>query len=277
MTVFRPFLGAVLAVWPVVVQAQATPPEVTRLIEALMIDDTFAVMRDEGLKSAGEMAEGMFPGGDDQRWQDKVGLIYDTDVMVGRFTAVFADEMRATPELAQLATDFFGDDRGQRILQLEIDARRALLDPDVEDTAKIAAEAAQEDMDPRFALIEDLVTAADLMEQNVAGALNGNLAFYQGMADGGALPDMDEAMVLEQVWSQEPQVRSDMGEWLYPFLYLAYQPLTDDEMEAYVAFWESEAGQKVNQALFAAFDAAFRPISRDLGRASALMMQGNDI
>jgi hypothetical protein len=111
----------------------------------------------------------------------------------------------------------------------------------------------------------------------VAGALNANLAFYRGMAEGGALPDMDEGMMLSEVWGSEPQVRQDMEDWLFPYLFFAYRPLPDADLEAYVAFWESEAGQKVNRALFAGFDAAFTPISRDLGRASALMMQGSDI
>jgi hypothetical protein len=267
-----------LAALPVAAAAEASPgPEVAALMEALRLPETFAVMRDEGVAAAGEMAEGMFPDGASARWADKVAMIYDTGAMQDRFAARFVAEMEAAPALAAEAAAFLAGDRGARILQLEIDGRRALLDDAVEEAAQVAAAEAQAAMDPRMALLEDLAAAGDLIEQNVTGALNANLAFYRGMAEGGALPDMDEGMMLNQVWSSEPQVRQDMEDWLYPYFFFAYGPLPDADLEAYVAFWESEAGQKVNRALFAGFDAAFTVISQDLGRASALMMQGSDI
>ncbi len=280
----RPFLTALclaplaasLTVVPL--RAQSAPgPEVAALVDALMLPETFAVMRDEGLAAAAEMAGTMFPGGPGARWDARVAAIYDTAAMQDRFTARFAAEMADAPALAAQATEFMASPRGVRILTLELEGRRALLDTAVEDAAKLAADRARADMDPRMVLIDDIVASGDLIEQNVAGALNANLAFYQGMADGGALPDMDEGMMLSQVWASEPQVRADMQDWVYPYLLFAYAPLADADLEAYVAFWNSEAGQKLNLALFAGFDAAFTPISRDLGRAAALMMQGSDI
>lgn len=274
----RALAAMALATLPLAAAAETAPaPEVAALVEALMLPETFAIMREEGLSVAAEMAEGMFPDGASARWKDKVSVIYDTETMTDRFTARFVAEMQDAPVLAAQATEFLASDRGVRILQLELDGRRALLDDAVEDAAKVAAAEARAEMDPRMALLDAMAEAGDLIEQNVAGALNANLAFYQGMADGGALPDMDEGMMLAQVWGSEPQVRQDMEDWLFPYLYLAYRPLPDADLEAYVAFWESEAGQKVNRALFAGFDAAFTPISRDLGRASALMIQGSDI
>jgi hypothetical protein len=219
----------------------------------------------------------MFPDGASARWGEKVSVIYDARAMTDRFTARFAAEMEDAPLLAAQAVEFLASERGKRILQLELDGRRALLDDAVEEAAQVAASEAREEMDPRMALLDSMAAAGDLVEQNVAGALNANLAFFQGMAEAGALPDMDEGMMLSQVWGSEPQIRQDMEAWLYPYLYFAYRPLGDADLEAYVAFWESEAGQKVNRALFAGFDATFTPISRDLGRASALMMQGSDI
>jgi hypothetical protein len=135
-----------------------------------------------------------------------------------------------------------------------------------------------QDMDPRLALIRDFAVAGDLIEMNVAGAMNANLAFYQGMADsGGAAAEMTEEEILSDVWGQEPQVRADTEEWLFPYLVMAYEPLSDEDLEAYTAFWESAAGKRLNTALFAAFDVVFTDISRDLGRAAARQMQGDDI
>ena len=68
-----------------------------------------------------------------------------------------------------------------------------------------------------------------------------------------------------------------MQDWVYPFLTLAYQPLSDDELQSYIDFSETPAGQRVNAAMFQAYDAVFDQISRDLGRSFGIALQGNDI
>jgi hypothetical protein len=110
------------------------------------------------------------------------------------------------------------------------------------------------------------------------GALNANLAFYRGLADGGALgPEMTEDEMLSSVWSQEADVRQQTVEWLFPYIALAYGPLSDDELAAYTEFSASGAGQALNSALFAAFGEVFGGISQALGAAAAVQMQGQDI
>ena len=66
-------------------------------------------------------------------------------------------------------------------------------------------------------------------------------------------------------------------DWLFPFLALSYAPLSDAELQGYIDFSRTAAGKKMNTALFAAFDAVFVQISRDLGRAVAQQMTGDDI
>ena len=110
------------------------------------------------------------------------------------------------------------------------------------------------------------------------GALSANLAFYQGMAEGGAFGgEMTEDQMLADVWGQEAEVRQQVADWLFPYLALAYGPLSDDELEAYIAYSESPAGQQLNTALFASFDGVFSPVSRALGLAVARELQGQDI
>jgi hypothetical protein len=110
------------------------------------------------------------------------------------------------------------------------------------------------------------------------GALNANLSFLRGLADSGveefALPEAD---MLAQVWATEPEVRDEMVGWVFPFLTLAYQPLSDADLQAYIAFSKTPAGQRVNAAMFQAYDALFDEISHDLGRAFGLALQGDDI
>lgn len=109
-----------------------------------------------------------------------------------------------------------------------------------------------------------MIEAADLLEMNVAGALSGNLAFMTGMAATGAYGAVPDNQLLSDVWAQGTTIRADTSTWLYSYLGLAYSPLTEAEMESYIRFWESPAGQRLNAALFAAFDTVFRDVSQDL-------------
>jgi hypothetical protein len=113
---------------------------------------------------------------------------------------------------------------------------------------------------------------------NVAGALSANLAFMQGMAQTGAYGTAPpESDLMQDVWAQEGQIRDDTQGWLRAYLGLAYQPLTEAELDAYIAFMESPAGQRLNAALFVGFDQVFRQVSRDLGRSAGLAMLGQNI
>jgi len=84
----------------------------------------------------------------------------------------------------------------------------------------------------------------------------------------------------DQLLSMSGRRRTDPRRYLDLALFLpslAYSPLTEAEMESYIRFWESPAGQRLNAALFAAFDTVFRDVSQDLGRAAGIAMQGRDI
>ena len=129
------------------------------------------------------------------------------------------------------------------MIGLELSARRALLDPDVEAASQDRVTRMGDAGDPRIALIGRFVEANDLVESNVMGALNASYAFYTGLNEGGALGDeMAEDEILSDVWAQEPDVRTETGDWVYSFLVLAYQPLSDADLEAYIGFSRTAAG-----------------------------------
>lgn len=255
--------------------AAQTASELSRL---LRVDDMMAVMRDEGMSYGADLRAELFPGADRARWQGLVAGIYDAGSMLQRFDAVFVPEMAADPEALDATLEFFGSERGQRIVELEIAARKALLDEAVEEVARAQVDEMRRADDPRVGIITRFAEVNDLVEQNVAGALNANLAFYRGMVSGGAFEGgLTESEMLADVWSQETEVRRETQEWLFPFLTLAYQPLSDDDLRAYLAFSETTSGQVLNTALFAGFEAVFEAISQDLGLAAARMMSSQDL
>lgn len=247
-----------------------------QLIAALGIPDLMEIMHEEGTRYGADIETEMFPDRGGAKWTAQVQTIYDPTRMTDVFRSRMIKELEGDDVESMLG--FFTSDLGQRIITLEVTARRALMDESVEEAARDTAQTLQDSADPRFDLLEAFSEANDLIDENVVGALNSNYAFYQGLIDGNAFPfEMTEEQILSDVWGQEPQIRMDTVEWLYGYLTLAYQPLSDDDLKAYIAFSKSDAGKEMNHAIFAAFDEVFTGISRNLGRAASIHLVGDDI
>ncbi len=282
-------LGAIAGTIPAIAQTEpqaettaqgqaVTAERVVRLSDTLMMGAIMDIMQQEGLEYGKTLEKDLFPERGGDRWTAIVAEIYDTTKMRSRF------DMALGKELAGAGTDiaameaFFESAQAQRILILEVEARRALLDQAVEDAAKVGWEDLQAEGKARADQLRRFAEVNDLIESNVMGALNANLGFYRGLATASSIAaDMTEEDMLSDGWGQEPSIRQETEEWLFPFLSLAYQPLPDADLDAYIAFSETPAGQRMNTALFAAFDSLFTQISYDLGAAAALQMQGDDI
>jgi hypothetical protein len=267
---------------PLAAETTAAAPvvEVTvaELGEVLQLEALFEVLREEGLQHGEDLAADLLPDGGGTAWRAELARLYDLKAVRSRFDAALSAGLGSDPQAMQDVVAFFGSDLGQRILGLEIEARRAFLDTAAEEAARVVAEDAASAKDPKVALIRRMIEAGDLLEMNVAGSLTGTLAFMTGMADSGAYgANLPDDQIRSDTWAQEDQTRTDLSTWLYSYLGLAYAPLTEAELQSYVVFWESPAGQRLNAALFDAFDQAFRTLSYDLGHAAGTAMLGRDI
>ena len=254
----------------------ATSQEVS---EALRLPELMAIMRDEGVDYGKDLAGELFPDGNDSRWLDMVAAIYGAPTVRTHFDDVFAQQLEGAPQDVPAILAFFTGDLGKRIVGLEIDARRTMLDPAAEEAARLSWSSLEDKDRGRLRDLRRFAEVNNLVEENVAGTMNANLAFYHGLNDGGAFAGdrMDEDDILAEVRGQEPQVRRETEDWLMPYLALAYQPLSDAELGDYIAFSESHAGQTLNAALFAAYGAIYPEISNELGRAAARILAGQDI
>ncbi|EPX78407.1 DUF2059 domain-containing protein [Salipiger mucosus] len=244
------------------------------LLDALGLAEIVEIMREEGIDYGGEMAGDLMPGNSASGWDSDVERIYDTEAMEAsvreNFRASF-DAEHAAPLL-----EYFTSETGERVVDLELSARRAMIDDDVETTAREMFRDLDGTSDPRLDLLHDFVDANDLVEANVTGAMNASYQFYMGLVDGGAL-EMSETEILSEVWSQEDETRHDTREWLYAFLLMSYRPLEDETLEDYVEVSATEEGQAMNRALFAGFNAMYDDISYALGLAAAQQMRGRDL
>lgn len=257
---------------------QIAEDSIAGLARTLKITEVIDVMRLEGLRYGTQMEDELFPGQGGEAWASMVELIYDGPTMQSRFQDAFAKQLVGSEKELPDMQRFFEADLGQRILALEVEARRSLMDEAVEEAAKARVEDMMAEAAPQFGALQAFSEANDLIEMNISGALNSNLAFFQGMAEVGGLDQaMTQEDMLMDVWGQEPEIRAETESWVYAYLALAYGPLSDKELASYIAFSKTGPGQKLNVALFGAFDTVFSAISRDLGRAAAKQMMGQDI
>jgi hypothetical protein len=270
--------GPVAGARVVPAQAVQADPAVTALGVALQIARLMEVLAAEGRAYGADLQRELFPDGGGPRWDAAVARIHDPARMGALFLDHMAQGYAARPGMAAAARAFFAADPGARFVALELAAREALLDPAAKEAAERAHEAMKAAGDPRLDLIARFVAANDLIESNVVGGMNANLAFYRGMIDGGLDdPALDEGAMMADLWGQEDQVRADTEAWLFPYLALAYAPASDADLEAYIAFSLTPEGRALNTVLFAAFDALFVRLSYELGVAAALFLQGQDL
>lgn len=266
-------LAVVLALGSLLpVRAQTGDP-VAHLSAVLRLPEVIDVMRLEGLDYGKTLEAKLFPSQGGAAWAQEVAKIYDDATL----TAAFDTRFRAGLPVAQVPAilAFFDSERGRRIVSLEIAARRALLDPTVEEQAQRMLAGMTAADAPRLAALKTFATANDLVESNVAGTMNSDVAFYRGMAEGHAAGfEMTEAQITAEVAGQEDSIRQQTEDWLFPFLALAYAPLSDADLAAYTDFARTPAGKALNRALFAAFDGVFDGVAHDLGRAAARVLSG---
>ncbi|MCF6443414.1 hypothetical protein [Nereida sp. MMG025] len=261
---------------PVTAPVAAQAATAQALLDALRLDDMVALMQREGLDYGADLGTEMMPGRDTAEWEREVARVYDLDVMVDGMSAAFLREMEGV-DVTPLEA-FFTSDLGTEIVTLEYTAREAFLDESVEEAAIARVVTMEEAGDARLEQVKDFVAANDYIETNVVGALNANYAFYIGMIDGGGINmGLTDDQVLSMVWEQEPEIRENTTEWLYSYLYMAYQPLEDAELAEYQALLQTDAGRAMNRALFAGFDQMYVAISRQLGISVSRFSGGEEL
>lgn len=274
----RPIFLATLLATGLAVTGPARATEVDELVAALQLPEVFEVLAAEGEAYGKEIDENMLDGAGGQSWATAVHRIYAPDRLLAEFTTALTAALPQSGTGFAPVIEFFGSGLGRQATTLEISARRALLDPDVEDASRLTLEEMRAGNDPRIALVKDFVEVNDLVESNVSNELNANFAFYQGLRDSGAIgPEMSEDDVVAEVWSQEQAIREETDIWVHAYLTMAYAPLSDEEIKRYTDFTRRPDAQVMNRAMTEAYAEVFRDVSRQLGRAAGVVLAGQSL
>mgnify|MGYP001356558108 CR=1 FL=1 len=249
-----------------------------RLEDAMLMPELLDVMAQEGAAYGGDLDQQFLRGSGGPSWQAEVERIYAPDRLGPLFHTAFAEELDHIGMDTALILAFLGSDLGQKIMRLEVSARAALLDDGVEDSARAMAARREAEGDARYRMLRRFVDANHLVDMNVSSALNANVAFLKALsASGGARTGLPDDEILAQVWAQEGEIRVETDSWLMAYGTLAYGPLSDAELERYLAFSETAEGVALNRALFAAYDRLFVTVSGDFGRSVGRWMVGTNL
>lgn len=239
----------------------------------LDVEGSLAIMRTEGLMMADDIAEDYLPQPQGDGWALTVSRIYDVDKMATVMREALKQDLAGADISPMIA--FFSDTLGRQIVALESQARRTFLDPEAEDAAR--ARIRDGDIDEaRVDLIDRFIAVNDLVEFNTSGSMNTNYHFYLGLSQS-ELFEMSEQEILAQVWGQAEDNRIDTEEWLRAYLSLAYGGLSDAEMQRYIDFSATTAGQRLNRALFAGFSVMYDQQYHALGLAVATQLSGQEL
>ena len=202
----------------------------------------------DALTSAGEQ----FHGGDPSfviAWDQAAKEAFPSDALFEEITANMdglLDEDVLGPSRAFLLSDL-----GRRVTALEEQAQSAELSMDVinEEGAQILSDLIRTSAG-RLDDYKRLIDALGAIDSETASAMNLNYAIQLGMSQSGKLPfSLSEAEILSLVASQEDSIRAQIREQIYINFAYTYYDLSDEDLEAYIAFLTSRAGRSLYSAI----------------------------
>ncbi|MEX0311456.1 MAG: hypothetical protein AB3N17_14570 [Tateyamaria sp.] len=247
----------------VVVTAQSASADTNRLIDAMGIPELIAAFSEEGAVAGQSVDETFLNGQGGDVWAETVRRLYDPARLEAGLRDIMIEAL--DPGAAAQALLFFEAQPAMRIVEIEIQARQAFLDEAVEAAAK-ASPAAQSQS------VTDLLLARDLIERNTDVAVEAQAAFMQGMIDGSGRtsdpPDLDRLRA---------RILIETEDWLRGYNALIQSALDPDEIDVYLAFWDTDVGTAVDDALFLAFGQTYTTLSYALGQAAGRLLPQNEL
>ncbi len=248
------------ALW--VACASTVAADVDAMVDALGVPQLIAIFASEGAQSGALIDQGMLNGQGGDVWAETVRRLYDPARMEQEMRASMAREV--DPDVAAQALLFLQSDIGTKAIDLEVQARQAFTNPDVEAAAR-AAPAAQADA------VTDFLATRDLIDRNTDVAVDARIAFFEGLMEGsgrGEMPDLD---------GLRAGIATETEGWLRGYYALTQSAMTADEVAVLTAFWETDVGQAVDDALFVAFGQSYVTLSYGLGQAAGRLMPQNEL
>ena len=233
-----------------------------RLYDALHLKKVMKILHDEGIKDAFE--SGRIYLGEDYdaaSYEREVNKIYSLEMM-DNFMRNGLIETLPKAE-AEVALQFFSQGLGAQAALLETSARSAISYDEVEVAAMQMAKEEKSENPVRYSMLEKSIKDLELVELNITGAMSAQYAFLTNLS---VLDDMHLSSdgIVAFLLESEEEMRKDIVDWLIAFTHMAYTPLSDEELETYLSFLNSDDGKVLNKTLFHIFNDLSIQTSGDL-------------
>ncbi len=245
--------------------------KIDRLMDALRLSEVVEILQQEGKVQARELNETFLGGAGGDYFETRLEEIYDPDWMRNQIKGAFKESL--TDSQLDRAILFFESELGQTIVALENSARLAFQDETIKEMAQYSY-SSDEKTSQSYRLIDEYIEVNDLIEKNVQSTLSADYNFFRGLGEDTGL---DDGEFLAQLLTEKDNVRRETETWLYSFLLMAFQPLTETQMRENIAFSRTETGRAVNEAFFIGFDRMYDEIYYRLGRAAFQVLNGSDL
>ncbi|WP_171211502.1 DUF2059 domain-containing protein [Ruegeria sp. HKCCA5426] len=245
--------------------------KVDRLMEALRLSEVVDILTSEGKAQAHTMNETFMGNSGGEYFHTQIEDIYNPDWIHDQISMAFLETL--TDSQLDRAIVFFESDLGQTIVSLENSARLAIQDETIKEMAQDSYFAIDRSSQS-YRLIDEYIEVNDLIEKNVQSSLNADYNFFRALTEdaGGDGTDLIEQLLLDK-----DNIERETVTWLYSFLLLAYQPLTEAQMRENIAFSRTDTGRAMNDAFFLGFNRMYDDVYYRLGLAVSHVLSGSDL
>lgn len=244
------------------------------LYDAMYLDDIAEIMQDEGGDYVDSIGISYLEGRSLDRYKEQGHKLYDLAGLQTGLLNGLREELDA--DVAAQVLEFYETEAGQIAAKLEVSARRAISDQAVEDMAEAMVQEARSTQPERIADLLKFIQDLDLVQKNLEGSFNSQFAFLSEISTVRQF-GLDEQTILGLLAEGQSETERNIKQWLMAFTFMAYQPLTDKQFNAYLGMQRSDIGQDLNTALFTVFHDIDTQISRDLGKIVARLLTSQDL
>ena len=255
--------------------AQAQTALYDKLFKALHMDEIVEIIRAEGIEEATRTAEIYLRSkGKNGTFRSDIDILYDPKNLSTFLVEGIAN--RLSKKDVELVLVFYNGSLGAKIAQLEASARLAISDNAIKSMAIETAKSAGSKDLQRYKMLKENINELELVEYNMKGALASQYGFLTALSRSADI-NLSQDRILSMLSGSEEELREEVSAWLMGYSYMAYQPLSDDDLQLYLDFLMSTSGKALNAALFDVFNALSVKTASALGGFIASSRQARDL
>jgi hypothetical protein len=241
-----------------------------RLHDLIATERLFAVLAQEYVAMAQSMQQAE-PGMLGEDWLRAMTALYDARAMEALYRQALDARLAARPDVTDEIVTFAQSDLGREIIAREIETRAAMLDPDWTPVAPPA-----KDAELLLATVASVIEGFDLVEGNVASALNAHLDDARGFFEALEMP-FDTPEMVTALYASEPELRETTEGWLRDFLITAYAGLSPEALDLLARQSRDPLHRAFVRAQMAAFEAAFEGRAHEAGVLRGLALRSSSL